>query len=95
MNRVLIREQIRNAIIEDRLPRSGSKPRVFAGHGDKQVCACCHERIEPSAIQYDVDCQLGETVHTLSMHLACFEVWESESLALADVAGHSVCEDAA
>jgi hypothetical protein len=86
---------IRTAIIEDRLPRSGDKPRVFGGRGDGQICACCHVRIEPTDVQYDVDCKLGAAVHTLSMHMGCFEVWEAESRALSTLAGHSVCEDAA
>jgi hypothetical protein len=95
MNREPIRALIRRAIIEDRLPRSGSNPRVFGGRGDGHICACCHERIKPTDVQYDVDCTLGETVHTLSMHMGCFEAWEVESRALAGVAGHSVCADAA
>ena len=86
---------IRTAIIEDRLPRSGSKPRIFGGSGDGHICACCSERIDPSDVQYDVDCKLGEAMHTLSMHMACFEVWEAESHTLPGATGHTVCEDAA
>jgi hypothetical protein len=95
MHREDIHRLIRTAIVEDLLPRGGSRPRVFGGRGDGHICACCHERIEPADVQYDVDCTLGGAVHTLSMHMACFQAWEAESRALAGVAGHSVCEDAA
>jgi hypothetical protein len=95
MNQNELRETIRTAIIEDRLPRSGSNPRVFGGRGEGVPCAACHALIEPSDIQYDVDCRLGEALQTLSMHRWCFQVWESESRALVGAAGHSVCEDAA
>lgn len=95
MNSESLRELIRRAIIEDRLPRSGNKPRIFGSLGEGILCAVCHETIPPTAIQYDVDCKLGEVSHTLSMHRLCFQVWESESRALHGIAGHSVCEDAA
>ncbi len=95
MNEDGLREKIHNAIIEDRLPRSGSKPRVYGGRGEGIACAACQETIRPTDVQYDVDCRLGEASHTLSMHRRCFQVWESESRALAGGAGHSVCEDAA
>lgn len=95
MHTETIRELIRRAIVEDRLPRSAGKPRIFGSSGDGSVCACCGERIKPAEIQYDIDCRLGETMHTLSMHLACFQIWEAESRALVGMAGHSVCEDAA
>ena len=65
MHRENIHRLIRTAIIEDRLPRSGSSPRVFGGRGDGHMCVCCHERIEPADVQYDVDCTLGGAVHTL------------------------------
>ena len=95
MNPVTLRETIRTAIIEDRLPRSGGKPRIFGGSGEGSPCACCHECIKPTEMQYDVDCTLQGTVHTLSMRMRCFQAWEEESRALQGVAGHSVCEDAA
>jgi hypothetical protein len=95
MERENLHRLIRTALTENRLPRSGDKPRIFGGLGDGQICACCHARIEPTDIQYDIDCKLGEAVHTLSMHLECFEVWEAESRALSTLAGHSVCEDVA
>lgn len=95
MDRKDLRKLIHTAIIEDRLPRSGSNPRVYGGQGEGILCAACLELIRPTDIQYDVDCRLSDTLHTLSMHLGCFQVWEAESRALAGVAGHSVCEDAA
>lgn len=94
MYRTDLRELIRNAIAADRLPRSGGKPRIFGGVGEGVLCAACHTTITPSDVQYDVDCKLGDGVHTLSMHISCFQIWEAESRALAGVAGHSVCEDA-
>jgi hypothetical protein len=90
-----IRDMIRTAIIEDRLPRSGGKPRIYGGSGEGRACACCHQPIEVTEVQYEVDCKLGETMHTLPMHMRCFQAWETESRALAGIAGHSVCEDAA
>ena len=95
MHRKNLRELIRAAIIEERLPRSGNKPRVFGGQGEGKPCAACHETIKPNDVQYDVDCKLGSSMHTLSMHMECCQLWEMESQALAHVAGHSVCEDAA
>jgi hypothetical protein len=95
MNSHTIRELVRAAIIDGRLPRSGGKPRIFGGRGEWQACSCCHEIIQPTEVQYDIDCTLNGSVHTLSMHMKCFQVWELESRALAGIAGHSVCEDAA
>ena len=95
MNREELRDLIHAAIIEDRLPRSGSNPRIYGGQGEGIPCAACHQTIKPTDVQYDVDCRLGDTVHTLSMHMWCFQMWETESKGLAGVAGHSVCEDAA
>ena len=95
MHRKNLREFVRAAIIEDRLPRSANKPRVFGGSGEGKACSVCHEIIKPNDVQYDVDCKLGTSMHTLSMHMECFQVWEMESKALAQVAGHNVCEDAA
>jgi hypothetical protein len=90
-----MREQIRAAIIEGSLPRSGGHPRIYGGHGEGQACACCHETIRATEAQYDIDCRLAEVVHTLSMHMRCFQAWVIESRALADSVGHTVCEDAA
>jgi hypothetical protein len=90
-----VREEIRAAIIEGSLPRSGGHPRIFGGRGDGQACVCCHEIIKLTDTQYDIDCTLKEVIHTLSMHMSCFQVWVMESRALADMAGHTVCEDAA
>lgn len=95
MNRNELQELIRVAIIEDRLPRSGGKPRVYGSSGEGILCSACRETIKPTDMQYDVDCRLGEATHVLSMHMRCFQVWDAESRALAGVAGHSVCEDAA
>jgi hypothetical protein len=95
VNTERLRQIVRTAIIEGQLPRSGGKPRIFGGQGECKACACCQAVIKPTEMQYDVDCTLEDKVHTLSMHMKCFQVWESESRALAGVAGHSVCEDAA
>lgn len=88
-------EMVRAAIVADRLPRSGGKPRIFGSRGEGIACSACHEIIQPTETQYDVDCKLGDAVHVLSLHMECFQVWEAESRALAGDAGHSVCEDAA
>ena len=95
MNKKQLRELIQTAIVEDRLPRSGGKPRIYGSRGEGIACSACHEIIQPTEVQYDVDCRLGEALHVLSMHMWCFQIWEEESRALAGIAGHSVCEDAA
>ena len=95
MSRQDLRDLIHSAIVENRLPRSGSKPRVFGSLGEGVFCAVCHETIKPTETQYDVDCRLAEATHVLSMHMSCFQAWQAESRALAGIAGHSVCEDAA
>lgn len=95
MNPDELRELIHVAIVEDRLPRSGGKPRIFGSRGEGITCAACGETIKPTDMQYDVDCRLGDATHVLSMHRGCLQIWESESRALAGIAGHSVCEDAA
>jgi len=76
---VELRDAIRARIRSGRLPGPEGH-RLFGGKGDGTICACCDRFITSSEIQFDVESPRAGSWVSHSMHLACFELWRSESL---------------
>jgi hypothetical protein len=63
--------------IRERLDR-GTLPheppgKMYAGHGENQLCDGCDEPIGPSQVQYEFDAD-GRTIR---FHLGCAGLWEA------------------
>jgi hypothetical protein len=76
----LRRAHIRARIAAELLPRRAENQRIFAGYGEDQPCDCCGRRIGRADVQYDIEIKCNSAMpKILTMHLACFEVWVTES----------------
>jgi len=51
--------------------------RVSVGTGSGGPCAYCHKRIEPEAVEYEVDAYIAARLRSLHFHRVCLHLWEA------------------
>ena len=73
---VRIRAIIRLKLDTGLLPKTASG-RVWAGPGANEVCSACDEPITKQEKLYEWEVDGGSKI---TMHLACYEVWNEERL---------------
>ena len=72
-----IRAMIRLKLKSGLLPKAASG-RVWAGPGANEVCSACDENITRQDTLYEWEIDGGSK---MTMHIACYELWNEERLA--------------
>ena len=70
----LIRAMIRLKLKSGLLPKAASG-RVWAGPGANEVCSACDETITRQDTLYEWEVDGGSK---MTMHIACYELWNQE-----------------
>lgn len=73
----VLREKVRARIASGALPQV-APARLFAGHGDNQMCAVCGQSISRMQILYEVELTDRTERKALHFHLVCHAAWQLE-----------------